>query len=331
MIVPQQIQKVKRRKFKPITPKKSFKTKKKFKFKKSWIPFMIAGYVLIVLVGVGIKGGKGLGRFDQVSTDGVMSAEAPLFNPSNSIGEISENLLPFEYIMHTVREDETISLIAFQYSIDIETIISVNKIRNGAKLANKQLIIPEVNGFLCKVGRNDSVESLAEEFNIEPADILSVNRIATTNLSDYSRILIPAENRDTNIDEVLEDLWLYPVDGVLIRLYGETADPYSKVVSFHNGVDFRASLGQDVKATRAGEVFEVGFHNSFGKYLIIKHDGGYLSFYGHLDTINVSESDWVGQQDIIGTVGHSGYCSTNQLHFSLILNVDSVDPMELLL
>lgn len=331
MIVPQQIQKVKRRKFKPIALKKSFKAKKKIKFKKSWIPFIVAGYILIVLVGLGLKGGKGIGNIEPLSSDGVMSAEAPSINPSNSIGNIPENSMPFDYILHTVREDETISLIAFQYSIEIETIISVNKIRNGSKIANKQLIIPEVDGFLCRVGRNDTVESLAEEFNIDASEILDVNRIATSNLSSYSRILIPAENRNSDAIQVLEDLWLYPVDGVIIRQYGDTADPYSKVVSFHNGIDFRAPQGQAIKASRAGEVYEVGFHNTFGKYLFIKHDGGFLSFYGHLDTINVSESDLVEQQDIIGTVGSSGYCNTNQLHFSLILDGESVDPLELLL
>ena len=62
--------------------------------------------------------------------------------------------------------------------------------------------------------------------------------------------------------------------------------------------------------------------------VIIRHDDGSLSAYGHLDKIMVTKGQLVSSEDVIGTVGKSGNAASTRLYYALKINNAAVDPLD---
>jgi murein DD-endopeptidase MepM/ murein hydrolase activator NlpD len=115
--------------------------------------------------------------------------------------------------------------------------------------------------------------------------------------------------------------YVWPVRGGRISQgYGMTS--YAKSGAYggagHNGIDIAAPVGTPIYATSAGTVVSVGFNNnSYGKWIVIKHNDGYYSLYGHLSAQNVSNGQSVSQGQVIGAIGMTGFTSGPHLHFTI--------------
>ena len=115
--------------------------------------------------------------------------------------------------------------------------------------------------------------------------------------------------------------YAWPVRGGRISQgYGMTS--YAKSGAYggagHNGIDIAAPVGTPIYATSAGTVVSVGFNNnSYGKWIVIKHNDGYYSLYGHLSAQNVSNGQSVSQGQAIGAIGMTGFTSGPHLHFTI--------------
>ncbi len=118
---------------------------------------------------------------------------------------------------------------------------------------------------------------------------------------------------------------LWPLDNVYItQLFGTTADSKRLYTSgSHNGVDFRASTGTRVKNVLAGTVVGTGNTDiypgcySFGKWVMVKHENGLSTIYGHLSVISVSKGQKLDTGDLIGFSGNTGYTIGPHLHISV--------------
>jgi murein DD-endopeptidase MepM/ murein hydrolase activator NlpD len=88
----------------------------------------------------------------------------------------------------------------------------------------------------------------------------------------------------------------------------------------HNGIDIGAPTGTPVYATSSGTVVSVGFNNnSYGKWVVIRHNDGYFSLYGHLSQQRVSNGQKVNRGDRIGDIGATGFATGPHLHFTIYL------------
>ena len=86
----------------------------------------------------------------------------------------------------------------------------------------------------------------------------------------------------------------------------------------HNGIDIGAPTGTPVYATASGTVVSVGFNdNSYGKWVVIRHNDGYFSLYGHLSQQRVSNGQSVNRGDRIGDIGSTGFATGPHLHFTI--------------
>lgn len=86
----------------------------------------------------------------------------------------------------------------------------------------------------------------------------------------------------------------------------------------HNGQDFRVPIGTEVFATGDGIVVESGYSTGgFGNYVVIDHDYGLSTLYGHLSQIKVSKGMNVKRGDLIGLSGDSGLSSGPHLHYQV--------------
>jgi murein DD-endopeptidase MepM/ murein hydrolase activator NlpD len=98
--------------------------------------------------------------------------------------------------------------------------------------------------------------------------------------------------------------------------------PVDGVVRPHLGVDLAAPAGTPVMATAEGKVEYIGWKGGFGKTIILRHHGGYRTYYGHLSGykkgLKVGSS--VQQKDIIAYVGSTGISTGPHLDYRIKYN-----------
>jgi murein DD-endopeptidase MepM/ murein hydrolase activator NlpD len=110
--------------------------------------------------------------------------------------------------------------------------------------------------------------------------------------------------------------------------YGYRIDPIYKTSKFHKGMDFSAPTRTEVYATGAGKVSKVERNKSgYGNHVVIDHGYNYKTLYAHLDKVNVDPGQKLKRGDIIGYVGSTGKSTAPHLHYEVIRNSESVNPI----
>jgi septal ring factor EnvC (AmiA/AmiB activator) len=93
------------------------------------------------------------------------------------------------------------------------------------------------------------------------------------------------------------------------------------------GVLVAARPGTPVQAVSHGRVAFADWLRGFGLLMIIEHGDGYMSLYGHGESLFKEVGDWVEAGEIIGTVGNSGGREKSGLYFEIRHLGTPVDPM----
>ena len=110
--------------------------------------------------------------------------------------------------------------------------------------------------------------------------------------------------------------------------YGQRTDPFYKVTKFHNGIDFSGPEGIGIYASGDGNVIKVERNKSgYGNNIIIDHGYGYKTRYAHLKDIKVKKGDKVKRGQEIGTMGNTGKSTAPHLHYEVIKNNKTVNPI----
>ena len=97
----------------------------------------------------------------------------------------------------------------------------------------------------------------------------------------------------------------------------------------HRGVDYAAPSGAKIRAVASGTVKLAGWQNGYGNVVEIEHDARHSTLYAHLQKIGpgMRTGARVGQGDLVGTVGMTGWATGPHLHFELKVNGGQVNPM----
>lgn len=123
--------------------------------------------------------------------------------------------------------------------------------------------------------------------------------------------------------------FLWPVKGTVISKFGmRNGRP-------HTGLDIAAGHGVTIRAAMAGKVIYSGQMNGYGNVVILDHQNGYFSVYGHNDRNLVKVDRGVAPLIIragepIATVGMTGNASRPHVHFEIRRSNDALDPLTLL-
>lgn len=126
------------------------------------------------------------------------------------------------------------------------------------------------------------------------------------------------------------DLPAAPPGGWTWPTSGRTARGYDNAHGGNKGLDIAGQVGQPVRAAAAGTVVYAGNGlRQYGNLLIVKHTPDYLSAYGHLQRIDVTEGAAVTQGQIIASMGSPGD-GAGLLHFEIRLRGTPIDPAGLL-
>lgn len=114
----------------------------------------------------------------------------------------------------------------------------------------------------------------------------------------------------------------WPVRGTIISAFGPKGQGLD-----NDGINISAPKGSPVKAAEGGMVAYAGNEmKGFGNLVLIKHEGGWVTAYAHLERLVVAKDNIVAKGDMIGTVGTSGGVSSPQLHFETRQEGKPVDP-----
>jgi hypothetical protein len=104
--------------------------------------------------------------------------------------------------------------------------------------------------------------------------------------------------------------------------------PITKELAVHHGIDVAAPSGTPVYATGDGVVIKAGTEEGWGKLIVMEHEDGYVTFYAHLDGIDVETGLKVGRGEVIGRVGNSGQSTGPHLHYEVRRNGEYLDPAD---
>jgi len=100
--------------------------------------------------------------------------------------------------------------------------------------------------------------------------------------------------------------------------------------SYHSGIDIHASYGEAIKAADGGTVTFAGNKGSYGKLVIITHDNGTKTYYGHNSSLTVSVGQKVYKGQQIAKAGSTGRSTGVHCHFEVRVNGTAVNPLNYL-
>jgi len=95
----------------------------------------------------------------------------------------------------------------------------------------------------------------------------------------------------------------------------------------HLGVDYAAPTGTPVRSVGDGVVEFAGVQGGFGNVVFVKHRNNNTTVYGHLSRIDVKRGQSVGQSQVIGAVGATGWATGPHLHFEFRVGGVHRDPL----
>ncbi len=109
-----------------------------------------------------------------------------------------------------------------------------------------------------------------------------------------------------------------PINGVVTCGFGIRHSPFGgPTLERHNGIDIAGAIGLPVKATGSGTIMIARWVSGYGNLVILDHENGYYSYYGHCSLLKVVEGQKVNRYDTIALVGSTGRSTGPHLHYEL--------------
>ena len=95
----------------------------------------------------------------------------------------------------------------------------------------------------------------------------------------------------------------------------------------HNGLDVKVYIGDTIRAAFSGKVRMVKYERrGYGQYVVIRHDNGLETVYGHLSKQLVKEDQYVEAGEVIGLGGNTGRSTGSHLHFETRFLGQAINP-----
>lgn len=124
-------------------------------------------------------------------------------------------------------------------------------------------------------------------------------------------------------DSVNFDLsgYVHPIEGELTSVFGPRPRRY------HYGVDIELDNGDPIVSAWDGKVRVTSYdRGGYGSYIVVRHDNGLETIYGHLSDIKVFEGQIVRAGQIIGLGGSTGRSTGPHLHFETRFLGNPINP-----
>jgi len=255
---------------------------------------------------------------------------------------IPEDRPSYKVNYYTVSRGDSTFSIADEYSIEPETLLWANydtlEDNPDSLRVGQELNIPPVDGIYYEWKEGDSLESVANEYEVSVDDILNWpgNDVDLTNPTFESGdwVMIPGGSR-----EFVQWVIAVPASGSsgTSGVSGSScpsgaagsgyfvwpADNHflsgNDFWSGHLAIDIAANAGAAVYAADSGVVTmaQGGYNYGYGNVIAIDHGNGFSTLYAHLSQINVGVCQSVFAGQLIGLSGNTGNSFGAHLHFEI--------------
>jgi murein DD-endopeptidase MepM/ murein hydrolase activator NlpD len=247
--------------------------------------------------------------------------------------------------VHVVAADETLYAVARRSGVALRDLIQANKLRPPYRLDKGQrLTIPGVRYH--RVAAGETLYGISRRYSVSPYALARTNRVAAPyKIRPGQKLRLPASEaklavrRPANTapqprrGEALKPVikpppkraggrFAWPVEGRVISRFGAKAN------GLHNdGINIAVREGTVVRAADNGVVVYAGNElRGFGNLLLLRHRGGWVTAYGHNQSLDVRVGDVVRRGQRIARAGSTGNITRAQLHFEIRKGRRAVNP-----
>ena len=230
--------------------------------------------------------------------------------------------------LYVVHSGDTLPAIAKMFGVSVNTIRWGNDLKGNIITIGQTLVILPISGIQHVVKSGDTLLSIAKQHKGDLDEILQYNNLTKSSKLAIGDIIIIPDGEVATVSGggtyvgIGKTSPSYPVyEGYYMRpVIGGTK---TQGIHGHNGVDLASAYGSNILASASGQVIisrNFGWNGGYGSYVVIKHNNGTQTLYGHLSGTAVSVGDEVRQGQVIGYMGHSGQVSGHtgtHLHFEI--------------
>lgn len=168
---------------------------------------------------------------------------------------------------------------------------------------------------------------LKTNLNLYQNTVVNVNKLVLkirSLKSSFQNSIDYLETRESIFESMPRGRPLGPGIGLITSTFGNREDPFFVGVGeFHNGIDFASANGTPIYATADGIIKDAsGSDGGLGLHVVIEHENGFKTTYGHCSELFVSQGDKVKRGDIIAAVGSTGKATGSHLHYELRIGDD---------
>lgn len=262
----------------------------------------------------------------------------------------ADNIQPVSY---TAENDETLWEISKNNNISVERLLALNKnIGNKVKKGDMVTLEQAVPVISVRAVRSEEyVEEVPFEVEkIEDAEIYEgrcviekkgekgeakvLARVTEVNGVESKREIIKSDvikEAHTQVEKVGtkecppttgSGSFVNPSYGSLSSRYGLRWD------RSHNGIDISGQHGSDIMAADGGLVTYASWMDGYGNYVVINHENGYETAYGHCSELLVQVGQRVIKGEVIAKMGSTGRSTGTHLHFEVKKDGVFQNPLE---
>ena len=275
----------------------------------------------------------------RASTVSRSSTITPVTDPTTAV---ADDVRPI--VHYTLGPADDLQKLANFFHISAEAIAYSNGITDPdlRNQRGREILIPPGEGALYTVQANDTVESLAKQFKVEPKAIETYNRLyfEPEHFAKGQLVFVPgATVPGLTYLAADDDAQAPPVTPAIARPgpatpsnTGRLAWPLAGVITqyfwaYHTGVDLAAPYGTGIGASEAGTVVYAGWVAVGGLSVRIQHANGMETGYYHMGATFVTAGTKVDKGQIVGTVGMTGVTTGPHVHWELKVNGQFVNPL----
>lgn len=257
---------------------------------------------------------------------------------------------------HIIKADETRASVASKYNVKLEDITSIKATKENVKLKSGDAIQMEKTISPLKVVTVESgkmSEAIPFETQENETSDLFKGESKVDQEGEEGRQIISGKITKVNGKEVKRDIkhkevvkepiprivrigtndkpktassgkFSTPIkDSYTINALGHFGMRWGRM---HSGIDFTCPTGTPIYAADGGVVTKSSTYGGYGNCIVIRHDNGNETVYGHCSTLNASVGEKVYKGQIIARVGNTGRSTGAHLHFEIRVGGKPVDP-----